>query len=113
MATNSHDARQLTEEEGRLLYDHLRAIESLTAEKDDIQADITERKKLATEQVPIQKDVLEFVLKRRKHGKGVTGNFDQMLEFVEEAITQIEMDRREEGRSVRSNEAEAVGASIQ
>lgn len=91
----SKDATLLTPEQGRQLYDHIRAVEGLTSEKDDIQSDITERKTLCCSQLPINKDVLDFVLKRRKHNKGVVGNFDTMLELVEEAIAEVENERRD------------------
>jgi uncharacterized protein (UPF0335 family) len=99
MGTNkSKDAVPLKREQAEKLYEHVRAIESLEADKADIQADITMKKTLVTETLPVQKDVLDFVLKRRKHSKGILSNFDTMLELVEEALAEVEGDHAEDAR---------------
>jgi len=96
--SKSRDAEALTREQAEKLYDHVRAIESLEADKKDIQDDITQRKTLVTESMPVQKDVLDFVLKRRKHSKGILNNFDTMLQLVEEAIAEVETDHADDVR---------------
>jgi hypothetical protein len=108
----THDARPLTKEEAEALYGHIRRIETLTAEKDDIQADITEAKTLCCEQLPVQKDVLDFVIKRRKANRGTVGNFDQMLEFLEEAVAEVENERRT-GRQDTGNLSPSAGQQLQ
>lgn len=97
MTATHHDARSLTKEEAVQLYEHIRAIESLEEEKKEISDDINERKTLCCEALPINKDVLNFVLKRRKAGRSTCGNFDTMLELVEEAIHTVEDQRRNAG----------------
>jgi uncharacterized protein (UPF0335 family) len=99
MTKPHHDARPLTTEEGQQLYEHIRAIEALEEEKQEIADDISERKTLCCERLPINKDVLQFVLKRRKAGRSTCGNFDSMLELVEEAIHTVEDQRRNAGPS--------------
>jgi uncharacterized protein (UPF0335 family) len=89
-----HEARPLTKEEGAQLYEHIRAIETLEEEKAEIAADIGERKTLCCERLPINKDVLNFVIKRRKAGRSTCGNFDDMLQLVEEAVHSVEHERR-------------------
>jgi len=111
MGTKNKDAVALTREEATALYEHLRAIESLEADKADIQRDITERKTLVTESLPVQKDVLDFVLKRRKHSKGILNNFDTMLQLVEEAVAEVEAEHAEETRD-RIAEAASRGAAM-
>lgn len=95
MPSTHHDARPLTREEGEQLYAHIRAIEALEEEKTEISNDINERKTLCCERLPVNKDVLNFVLKRRKAGRSTCGNFDQMLELVEEAVQAVEEQRRD------------------
>lgn len=97
MPDTHHDARPLTAEEGQQLYDHIRAIEALEEERKEIADDIAERKTLCCERLPVNKDVLNFVLKRRKAGRSTCGNFDSMLELVEEAIHHVEDTRRTAG----------------
>jgi hypothetical protein len=97
MGKTHHDARPLTDEEAQQLYGHIRAVEGLIAERDDINQDINERKTLCCEVLPINRDVFDFVIKRRKAGRGTCGNFDSMLELVEEGIQKVEATRREEG----------------
>lgn len=111
MAKTAHDPRPLNKLEAEQLYDHIRRIEALTVEKDDIQGDINEAKALCCESLPVQKDVLDFVIKRRKANKSTVGNFDQMLELLEEAVAGVEAERRE-GRS-EGNLSPAAGASLQ
>lgn len=96
--SKSKDAESLTREQAEKLYEHVRAIESLEADKKDIADDIAARKVLVTESMPVQKDVLDFVLKRRKHSKGILSNFDTMLQLVEEAIAEVEQDHAEDVR---------------
>jgi uncharacterized protein (UPF0335 family) len=107
MTATHHDARALTKDEGAQLYDHIRAIESLEEEKKEISDDINERKTICCEALPINKDVLNFVLKRRKAGRSTCGNFDTMLELVEEAIHTVEEQRRNAGPALTVR----VGAS--
>lgn len=93
MAKERKAASPLTPEEGEKLYARIRSIESLEADKSDIQEEITEEKKLTTETLPIEKDVLDFVLKRRKASRGdpsVIESFDTMLEYVEDGIEKAE-----------------------
>lgn len=104
MGTKSKDAEPLTKEQAQKLYAHVRAIEDMEVEKGEIAKDITERKALATAELPVQKDVLDFVLKRRKHSKGIVNNFDTMLQLVEEALGEVE---EEHGEDARSRIAEA------
>lgn len=108
----AHDPRSLTKEEAEQLYDGIRRVETLTVEKDDIQADINEAKTLLCEQLPVQKDVLDFIIKRRKANKGTVGNFDQMLEFLEEAVAEVENERRA-GRQDTGNLSPAAGQALQ
>lgn len=98
MPSKSKDAVALTREQAEKLYESIRAIEGLEADKADIQRDILERKTLVSEQLPVQKDVLDFVLKRRKHSRGIVHNFDTMLQLVEEALHEVEGDHAEEVR---------------
>jgi len=97
MGKTHHDARPLTEEEAKQLYDHIRAVEALNDEIKDIQSDKNERITLCCEVLPINKDVFDFVIKRRKAGRGTCGNFDSMLELVEEAVLAVEEQRRDPG----------------
>lgn len=98
MATKSKDAVSLTREEAVKLYEGIRAVESIAADIKELQDDMNERKTLMTETLPVQKDVLEFVLKRRKHSKGIVNNFDTMLQLVEEALNEVEADHADEVR---------------
>lgn len=97
--SKNHDAQALDREQATALYEHIRAIEALEADKKDIQEDITQRKTLVTESLPVQKDVLDFVLKRRKHSKGIVNNFDTMLQLVEEAVAEVEAEHADETRA--------------
>lgn len=94
----SRDAEPLTRDQAEKLYEHIRAIEDLEGDVKEIRDDITERKKLVTESLPVQKDVLDFVLKRRKHSKGELCNFDTMLQLVEEAVAEVEQEHADETR---------------
>lgn len=109
MGKQHHDARPLTKEEAQQLYEHLRAVEALNAEIKDIQEDKNERITLCCEVLPINKDVFDFVIKRRKAGRGVCGNFDQMLELVEEAVQTVEAQRRDAGPPAQRETAPVDG----
>lgn len=109
MTATHHDARPLTKEEAAQLYEHVRAIEALEEEKKEISDDINERKTLCCERLPVNKDVLNFVIKRRKAGRSTCGNFDSMLELVEEAIHAVEDQRRSAGpRLVATSSPEQI-----
>lgn len=103
-------AAPINKEQAEHLYNHIRAIEALEADKKDIQEDITERKKLVTELLPINKDVLDLVIKRRKKTDSDNQNFDTMLEIVEEAVQEVEKrhakETRERIETARKNHAE-------
>jgi hypothetical protein len=96
--SKSKDAQSLTRDEAVKLYEGIRAVESIAADIKDLQDDLNQRKTLITEELPIQKDVLDFVLKRRKHSKGIVNNFDTMLQLVEEALAEVESEHAEEVR---------------
>ncbi len=111
MAKEAHETRQLDRNEAVQLYDAIRAVESLQAEIDDIRSDLNERKQLACETLKIRKDVVDFIIKRRKTDRANVGDFDQMLEFLEEAVAEVERDRRE--ASLPGNHSDAHGAALQ
>ena len=99
MSDKHHDATPLMREEAEKLYDGIRFIEGKEEDKKDIADEIKERKALITSQLPINGDVLDFVLKRRKASGGTRMNFDTMLEHVEEAIAKIEGEHADDVRA--------------
>lgn len=89
----------MNDQDKELLYNDIRAVEELEEEIKELRDDSNERKTLCCERLGIEKDVLSFVLKRRKKRPDARHNFDDTVSILEEAVQEIEGRKSDEARA--------------
>lgn len=82
---HGHNGDGLSPEEQRKLWDHIRALEVLNEQMDEVRLDIKSRKELAKGD-GFDNNILQVILKRRKAGEGETNAADNLLRMYEEAL---------------------------
>lgn len=75
----------LDAEQQRLLWNHVRAIEALNVQVDELREDIAARKSIAKEN-GFDVNILMAIIKRRKLGEGQTLAADNLIGLYEEAL---------------------------
>lgn len=91
--------QNMNERDKELLYNDIRALEELEAEIKDLRDDSNERKTLVCERLQVDKDVLAFVLKRRKKRPDARHNFDDTVTILEEAVQEVEAQKADDARA--------------
>lgn len=84
MTISNHDGRLSTDEQQKL-WNHIRALENLEEQKNDLNLDIKARKELAKAD-GFDTNIVAVILKRRKAGEGQTLAADNLLRLYEEAL---------------------------
>lgn len=82
---HGHNGGGLSIEEGRKLWDHIRALEVLEEQEAEIRADKKARKDLAKAD-GFDTNIVAAILKRRKAGEGETRAADNLVRWYEEGI---------------------------
>ena len=82
---HGHNGTGLSPEEQRKLWDHIRALEVLNEQMDEVRLDIKARKELAKGD-GFDNNILQVILKRRKAGEGETNAADNLLRMYEDAL---------------------------
>lgn len=82
---HGHNGGGLSPEEQRKLWDHVRAMEVLNEQADEIRADINARKQLAKAD-GFDTNIVGTILKRRKIGEGETRAADSLTRMYEEGL---------------------------
>jgi DNA segregation ATPase FtsK/SpoIIIE-like protein len=84
-STNRHNGGPLNDEDAQKLWGHIRALEVLEAQKEEISVDTKARKELAKSD-GFDTTILQAVLKRRKNGKGESLVYDELVKLYENAL---------------------------
>ena len=80
-----HNGGPLSDEDARKLWDHIRALENLEEQAQDIREDVKARKELAKKD-GYDPNILQVILKRRKIGAGETRQADNLIQIYEQAL---------------------------
>jgi DNA segregation ATPase FtsK/SpoIIIE-like protein len=84
-STNRHNGGPLNDEDAQKLWGHIRALEVLEAQKEEVSVDTKARKELAKSD-GFDTTILQAVLKRRKNGKGESLVYDELVKLYENAL---------------------------
>jgi DNA segregation ATPase FtsK/SpoIIIE-like protein len=82
---NRHNGGPLSDDDGRKLWDHIRALEVLDEQAAEVRLDIKTRKELAKAD-GFDNNIIAAIIKRRKVGAGETKQADNLVQLYEEAI---------------------------
>lgn len=80
-----HNGGPLSEDDARILWDHVRAREVLDEQKAEIALDIKARKDLIKAD-GFDNNIVDVILKRRKTGAGMTREADNLVWLYESAL---------------------------
>jgi DNA segregation ATPase FtsK/SpoIIIE-like protein len=94
---NRHNGGPLNDEDGRKLWDHIRALEVLDEQAAEVRLDIQTRKALAKSD-GFDPNIIGTIMKRRKIGAGETKQADNLVQLYEEALVEQGALPLEEGR---------------
>lgn len=82
---HGHNGGGLSPDEQRKLWDHVRAMEVLNEQMEEIRADIAARKQLAKAD-GFDTNIVAAILKRRKAGEGETRAADNLVRMYEDGL---------------------------
>jgi len=85
MTDRRHNGGPLNEDDAKKLWGHIRAIETLNEQIEEVKLDVKERKDLAKKD-GFDTKILEAVVKRRKIGHGETTQADELIKLYEQAL---------------------------
>lgn len=95
-----HNGGPLSEDDGRKLWNHIRALEAFDEQLQETRDDRKTRKNIAKAQ-GFDPNILEAMVKRRKIGAGETRQADNLVQLYEEALAELGVQPLEETRKAR------------
>lgn len=93
-----HNGGPLSDDDARKLWDHVRALEVLNEQQDEIRLDMKMRKELAKAD-GFDNNILASIIRRRKLCEGETRAADSMIKLYEEALREQGVLPLEESRA--------------